>query len=240
MARPLIALPGRLASTASSVRGDAVAAGQGYVQAVHDADGAIAVVPPLGNTSFTDLLARFDGLLLHGGIDLSPATYGEAPHPKVTSWDDRLDTFELGILKAALELDKPVLAICRGMQVLNVLQGGSLLQHVPDGHPSDIEHWATHHGISVSTDSHLFDALETTEIDAVSSYHHQAVKNLGRELRAVAWANDQLIEGVEHTSASWVVGVQWHPEDRTNATDTKRLFRSFVQACIRSQGTATR
>jgi gamma-glutamyl-gamma-aminobutyrate hydrolase PuuD len=210
------------------------------VQAVQNAGGAISVIPPLGDIPFTDLLSRFDGLLLHGGIDLSPMTYGESAHPKVTSWDDTLDAFEFGMLKAALELDKPVLAICRGMQVLNVLQGGSLIQHIPDERQSDIEHWSTDHEIVLKPDSILFSAIGIPKINAVSSYHHQAVKNLGRGLRAVAWSHDEIVEAVEHTSATWVVGVQWHPEDKPHAIDTEGLFRAFVRACIRDEASATR
>jgi len=240
MTRPLIGLPGRRSSNANSVRGAAVAAGISYINAVNDAGGAVAVVPPVGKISYDELLSRFDGLLLHGGIDLSPAAYGESPHPQVTSWDDDLDQFEFEILKAAVKLDMPVLAICRGMQVLNVVLGGTLIQHIPDHHQSGIEHWSSHHDVSIATDSHLFGAVGSNEVTSVSSFHHQAVSDLGRNLRAVAWSKDKLVEGIEHESAAWIVGVQWHPEDKCESTSTKRLFHSFVQACIRNQSTIRR
>lgn len=162
-------------------------------------------------------LRGFDGLLLTDGIDVAPEVFGEAPHPKTKHYDAARDAFELRLLSEALERGLPVLAVCRGHQVLNVALGGSLLQHIDDnshrahyetdGHPS---RW---HTVRVERDSRLF-ALVGAEELLVNSRHHQAVLpgTLAPALRAVAVAPDGVIEAVESTGHDWVLGVQWHPE----------------------------
>lgn len=233
---PLIGLPGRNSSSASAVRGEAVAAGSRYARAVNTNGGSLVIIPPFGLNakSLRETVSRMDGVLLHGGIDITPSRYGKAPHAEVRHFDDSLDEFELSFLRMAIDLDKPVLAICRGMQVLNVLAGGTLVQHIPEQAPSKVNHWSANHEVNVEPDSLLFAAVGTERIEEVSSFHHQAVDKLGSNLRVTARTNDGLIEAIEHVDAQWVVGVQWHPEDLLESRATNGLFRSFVNACERA------
>lgn len=230
---PLIGLTGRRASRADSVRGSAVAAGWQYVQAVSNAGGQTVVLPPTHapDNQILEVVSRLDGVLLHGGVDISPRRYGEQPHSEVKVWDDALDDFEMKVLQAAINEDKPVLAICRGMQLLNVSLGGSLVQHLPDDESSSISHWSTSHEIVIRRESTLFNAVQEECVASVSSYHHQAIGKLGAGLQVVAHAPDGVIEGVEHAQASWVVGVQWHPEDTLESGTTQQLFQQFVIQC---------
>lgn len=230
---PLIGLPGRASSSASAVRGEAISAGARYASAVNSNGGSVVIIPPLGlsTASLRETISRLDGVVLHGGIDIAPSRYGQVAHREVKHCDDSLDDFELNVLRIAIEVDKPVLAICRGMQVLNVLQGGTLVQHIPELLPSEVNHWSAKHDVTVERDSRLFAAVGDARIEEVSSFHHQAVGDLGARLRVTARATDGLIEAIEHSEARWVVGVQWHPEDELESDATRLLFRSFLATC---------
>ncbi|MGB2695255.1 MAG: type 1 glutamine amidotransferase [Dehalococcoidia bacterium] len=158
-----------------------------------------------------------DALVLTGGYDVDPARYGAERHSKVKHIDPERDEFELTLLRDALARDLPVLAICRGHQVLNVAFGGTLLQHIEDGsHVADYKtagcpsRW---HSVRLAPESHLRAQLATDEVE-VNSRHHQAVtqETLAAGLAAVGTSPDGLIEAVESLSHRWVVGVQWHPE----------------------------
>jgi len=233
---PLIGIPGRNAQNCSAVRGKAVAAGSNYVRAVNSAGGSLVVIPPykMSARSIQEMISRLDGIVLHGGVDIAPTSYGQDAHHEVTNVDESLDDFEMNFLSVALEQEKPILAICRGMQVLNVLLGGSLYQHLPEQFPSDTDHWSTHHEVEITRDSKLSRALQSMRIPSVSSYHHQAVHQLGDHLRVAARSPDGLIEAIEHEHAKWVVGVQWHPEDQLDSVLTRQLLTSFVSACSES------
>jgi putative glutamine amidotransferase len=162
-------------------------------------------------------LAGLDGFFLSDGIDVAPETYGETPHPKTKHFDAARDAFELRLLQEALERGLPVLAVCRGHQVLNVGLGGGLLQHIEhnvhrahyelEGYPS---RW---HAVTIERDSKLFGLLAAEEL-VINSRHHQAVtkETLAPSLRASAHALDGIIEAIESTEHDFVVGVQWHPE----------------------------
>jgi putative glutamine amidotransferase len=223
---PFIAVPGRRTPEAKGLRTEAVAAGELYLDAVRRAGGEPAVVAPTDDADrVTETLSRFDGLLLLGGGDLAPDRYGAADvHPKVRGVDPRQDAFELAALRTAMALDLPVLAICRGHQVLNVACGGSLHQHI-DGHK------LVHHEVVVEPGSRLA-ALGTTR-SVGHSVHHQSIDRLGSGLVVTARAADGTVEGIE-LPEGWVVGVQWHPED-TAAEDPvqQALFDAFVGECAR-------
>ena len=164
-----------------------------------------------------DTLGGATGLILSGGVDVDPALYGETPHPRVKRTDRSRDEFELVLLRQALVYDLPILAICRGHQLLNVAFGGGLLQHIDgDGHPADYRcegfpsRW---HEVTIRQGSRLHATLEAGS-PLVNSRHHQAVtvERLAPRLEVVARSPDGLVEGVESLAHRWVVGVQWHPE----------------------------
>jgi putative glutamine amidotransferase len=235
---PLIAVPaylvrsGRVAGWATS----AVAAPETYLTALRrsGASGAIVMPDELGEVEADQLLAGFDGLLLIGGGDLDPETYGQPREPEVYGVLARRDAFELALARAAIARSMPTLAICRGHQVLNVAQGGTLEQHlapgpVPHGLPG-VAGGSGAHEVRVQEGSRLATALGATTA-TVSSQHHQATDKLGTDLEAVAWADDGVVEGIELSlPEQWVIGVQWHPED-TAGTDPvqQRLFDAFVR-----------
>ena len=239
---PIIAVPaylvrsGRVEGWATS----AVATPETYLAALRRAGARGAVVMPdeLEESQAGELLDRFDGLLLIGGGDLDPETYGQAREQEVYGVIARRDGFELPLARAAVARGMPTLAICRGHQVLNVALGGTLEQHivsgdVPHGMPG-VARGSITHQVRVQDGSRLATAMGAT-VAAVSSQHHQAVDKLGDDLEAVAWADDGVIEGIELTGDDqWVVGVQWHPED-TAGTDgvQQRLFDAFVTEVAR-------
>lgn len=180
-----------------------------------------------------DSLDGLDGLLISGGTDINPTLYGQIPHEKNDDPDDERDTMEIQLIRKALAMDLPLLCICRGMQVLNVAQGGDLLQHLPQ---TDL-----HRQIGV-TDAHAITTLPGTKLAAitqegphfVNSRHHQAVQRLGSGLMISAYSADHIIEGMELPDRQFAVAVQWHPEDRmkTRAVD-QRLFQAFAEAVSR-------
>ena len=244
MGRPLIAVPAypRLpAGRVTGWSGESVGVPARYLDALHRAGAREALFLPLAWSAddAAELLDRVDGLLLVGGGDLDPSTYGAARHDATRGVDADRDACELTLVEAALARRVPTLAICRGHQVLAVALGGGLDQHLV-GRSGLIEHGipgtddgAREHDVAVAPDSLLAEVLGTTRT-AVSSHHHQAVTRVGPTTRAVGHAPDGVIEALEVTSpeVGWVLGVQWHPED-TAATDPvqQRLFDGFVGAC---------
>jgi putative glutamine amidotransferase len=233
MAVPLIAIAGRISPEATNVRGPAYAGGQGYANAVARAGGQAVIIPPtgIGLDRTVQALSRFQGVVLHGGGDINPARYGQAPtEQSLYGIIDEHDELEFAVLAAALALDLPVLAICRGHQVLNVHCGGTLMQDI-----GTEKHWHTHHPVSIEDGSRLAAAVgNRSVVDACHSVHHQAIDRLGDGLRVTAMSDDGFIEGIELVDSRWAVGVQWHPED-TAATDTvhQALFNAFVAEAIR-------
>jgi putative glutamine amidotransferase len=210
-----------------------------YVRAV-EAAGAIPLLVPAQELSADDarrLVDRLDGLVLAGGHDVDPDRYGAARHPETTPPTERRrcrDACELALVGAVSSRPTPTLAICRGIQVLNVARGGSLLQHLPDAGD------ATHDGVPGGFGSHpvrleagsvLARAFDRDAIE-VPTRHHQAIDpaGLGRGLTPVAWAEDGTIEAVEDRSLPFLLGVQWHPE----AGDDPSLFDALVEAARRA------
>ncbi len=227
---------------ASRVQGwssDALAVPTRYLRALHRAGGQEAVLLPVPLADATQRLNRFDGLLLLGGGDVDPARYGEEARPEIYGVDRDRDAFEIALIREAIHLGLPTLAICRGIQILNVTLGGSLHQDIagredlgPHGIPGGKE---VLHKVSLKLDSRLARAMGVETV-ICSCHHHQALARLGNGLLPVGWTADGLIEAVE-LEDGWVVGVQWHPED-TAAEDPaqQRLFNGFVAQATRRSG----
>lgn len=186
------------------------------------------------------VLETLDGVLLTGGGDVDPVFYGEHRHQSVEDAEPGRDEFEIDLARRAMEQDLPILAICRGAQVLNVAAGGTLVQDIPTVVTTDLSHSITEpkncvaHDIEVAADSRLHAALGGA-VDAscacrVNSRHHQSVGTLGQRLVATAKAPDGVIEGIEAPDATFCVGVQWHPENFWRTGEFKPLFDAFVEA----------
>ncbi|CAM3445904.1 gamma-glutamyl-gamma-aminobutyrate hydrolase family protein [Mycobacterium frederiksbergense] len=222
--RPLIAVTGRRAAQVPILRFSATLAAEAICESVWAAGGEPVILHPPAADPLTELPGRllgFDGVLLPGGADLEPQRYGAQPAPETTDTVAFQDDFDLGITTALLDTHIPVLAICRGLQVLNVALGGTLHQHLPE-----TLHHNSIHSVDVQPHTKLRAIVGTDRIE-VSSYHHQAVDRLGRDLVVTAHA-DGVIEAVEHRRAD-IVAVQWHPEDRHAVSPTDAaLFTDLV------------
>jgi gamma-glutamyl-gamma-aminobutyrate hydrolase PuuD len=196
-----------------------------YVQAVERAGGRALVVPPT-EEGVEETLDALDGLLLSGGSDLDPSVYGAEAHPETLNVRPERDRAELALLNAALARELPVLAVCRGSQVLNVARGGNLVQHLPEtlGNEAhrEIPGVFSEHGVEVEPDSRL-GGIVGVSVD-VKSHHHQGYGELGEGLRVVARAEDGTIEAVEDPERRFAIGVLWHPE----AGEDAALFDALV------------
>lgn len=193
-----------------------VALNSSYIRALLGAGLTPVLVPPLLDPAQADdVLSAVAGLVLTGGEDVHPASYGESPHARLEETDQARDAVELALYRAARARRLPVLAICRGIQLVNVAEGGSLYQDLPSEKPSPVNHVDPkgRHALRIEPASLLHRTIGDPA--SVNSRHHQAVKQLATGLRAVAWAEDGIIEGAESVdrSAPWLLGVQWHPED---------------------------
>lgn len=233
---PLIALPAypMAAGRVDGWADPAVAIQSMYVEALQRAGAQEAVLGPrhLDHAEALTMLERFDGLLLPGGGDVNPSRYGQTAAPETYGVIALRDEFEFALCSAALELELPLLAICRGTQVLNVALGGTLRQHITDDFPGHgkpgIEGGQNVHRVSIVPESRVALAVGAT-LAACSCHHHQAVAALGAGLVVSASDADGTIEALELPGSAWVAGVQWHPED-TAATDHAQqgLFDAFV------------
>jgi len=205
-----------------------------YVRAVEKAGGIALLLAP--GTPVDAVLERVDGVLLSGGSDIDPAIYGEAPHP-TSQWKRERDDFELALTRGALKRDVPLLAICRGQQVLNVAAGGTLVQDIPTQqpqagphYPKDVERWHIAHDVELLPGTRLREIIGQ-DVLPVNSFHHQAVKDVAPGLRLAARGRDGVVEAIESGTHRFVVGVQWHPEAMWNREpDHQELFRGFIDA----------
>ena len=196
-----------------------------YVRAIETAGGRALLVPP-SEGGIEETLGALDGLLFSGGSDLDPAEYGQEPHPETNGVRADRDRGELALLTAALERDMPVLAVCRGSQVLNVARGGDLVQHLPDA-VGDEKHKHTpgvfaDHGVELKAGSRLGSLLGDRA--PVKSHHHQGFGRVGEGLVEAAWADDGTLEALEDPGKRFAVGVLWHPEEGEDAA----LFQALV------------
>jgi len=235
--RPIVAVT----ATIRPVDGvDRVRLNAAYVHAIESAGLIPLVVPPLADANTArGVLGVVAGLVLTGGEDVDPSLYGAAPHPELGPVSCSRDETELALLARARELLLPTLAICRGIQVVNVGLGGTLVQDLPsqrtdvDTHELREDRSARVHSVSVDAASRLASILGVQSL-GVNSIHHQAVDRLGSAIRISARADDGVVEGVESDDPDWwMVGVQWHPEELTGTPEPwdRRLFAAFAEAC---------
>ncbi|MFE1883994.1 gamma-glutamyl-gamma-aminobutyrate hydrolase family protein [Streptomyces diastatochromogenes] len=231
--RPLIAVPARFSATTSALRYAAEVNARALIEAVWRAGGEPASIHP-AQSDVAARLARFDGVLLPGGGDLAPHRYGAATtHDSVYDVDDLQDTFDLRVARHALDAGLPLLAVCRGLQVVNVALGGSLEQDM--GGPEH-EHRHLVHPVRIRRGTLLERATGAEKADA-SCYHHQRVDRLGHGLTVTATATDGTVEGLELPDArGWFTAVQWHPEDTAHEDPAQQgLFDALVGAARRSR-----
>ena len=207
-----------------------------YVRSVDRAGGMPLVLAPVGPDRVGDMLDRVRGLVLTGGSDVDPVFYGAAPHPNLGGVVHERDVFEMALTREALVRDLPILAICRGHQLLNVATGGTLIQDIPSevigarDHDPERERWEAAHDVRILPGTRLHAILGKDKV-AVNSFHHQAVAEIGRGLTVSAWSlGDRIIEGIE-MPGRFVIGVQWHPEGFWNQPEGfQPLFDALVAA----------
>jgi putative glutamine amidotransferase len=236
-ARPLIAIPSRFSHQASALRHRAMVGSRNLIAAVYAAGGEPLLVHPVapdGVVTDDEVAARLrwaDGILLPGGGDLAAQWSGQADHPTLYDVDLEQDAFDLAAARVALAAGVPVLAVCRGTQVVNVVRGGTLVQDM-DEHGGEIGHHRNHvHHITVDHGT-LAGSIVGESVE-VSCYHHQCLAELGAGLVVTARSEEGVVEAVELPGAAgWFLGIQWHPED-TWETDPQQLdvLRAFVAAC---------
>jgi putative glutamine amidotransferase len=208
-----------------------------YVESVRRAGGEPCVLQAGAARSLKDVA----GVLLPGGGDIDPAYYRETPHPKTAAPDVARDAFELELARLALESGMPVLGVCRGLQVMNVAAGGSLIQDIPSevnhplGHQIDAPLYAIAHEVWITRGSALANAmreeLSEGEVLQVNSRHHQAIKQMAPGFEVSATAPDGVIEAIERPNSRFCLAVQWHPENFWRTGEFRALFEEFVKAC---------
>lgn len=230
--RPRIAIIGRLAETTSALRFGAVVNARALLEAVWNAGGDPFTLLPVTNVNWGERLGGFDGMLLPGGGDIDPARYTKAQQAdSVYDVDPLQDAADFASAEYALESGMAVLAVCRGLHVVNVVRGGTLVQDLPQRHRSLV------HEVSFDRDFERFGFTEGTV--RASCYHHQALDRIGQGIDVVARAEDGVVEAATIEAAGWAVGVQWHPED-TAAEDPQQaaLFGEFIRQARLARQTA--
>ena len=241
MKRPPIAIAGRVAAAGRVSRSAISFAGRVYLDAVLRAGGEPLTLSPreLRHDEALQLLRGFKALVLMGGADVDPHLYGQQRQPHVYGVNPEQDHFEMALVHAAIEMKLPTLAVCRGIQLVNVALGGTLIQHIGDI-PGVVQHapgkfpagqdYALH-DVEISPRTKLSKAVGATKVN-VASFHHQGIDVVGKGLKVVARSADGLVEGLEHTGRDqWLIGVQWHPED-TASTDPcqQNLYDALITA----------
>ena len=196
-----------------------------YVRSIEAAGGRPLLIPPLAEAG-PETVEALDGVIFSGGSDIDPTLYGCEPHTETKIIRPERDEGEQHLMSCALDLDLPLLAICRGMELLNITRGGTLEQHLPDrtqevAHKAGTGAYSTHE-VEIKPDSRLGEILGSSI--EVQSHHHQAPDTLGDGLNEVAWAPDDTIEGIEMPSKRFVIGVIWHPEEDSDPS----LFQALV------------
>ncbi|MGH2568602.1 MAG: gamma-glutamyl-gamma-aminobutyrate hydrolase family protein [Bacteroidota bacterium] len=206
-----------------------------YVEAVQSAGGFPILLPP-GKTDPRTVLELVDGLIFSGGGDIDPKLYRGFPHPMIERIDPERDAFEMELARLISKTSTPVLGICRGMQVLNVASGGSLIEHLPDVAGNQVPHRsptgkAVEHFVTLEPESRFREILNETSVP-VQSWHHQALREIPNAWTIVARSDDNLVEALEHRTHPWMLAVLWHPEMSYQAEHHRRLFRALVEAAM--------
>jgi putative glutamine amidotransferase len=230
--RPLIAIPARFSESASALRFRAEVNALKLVEAVYAAGGEPLTIHPSADVSPADIDDRLnfvDGVLLPGGGDVSPALYGGDHHDDLYDVDRLQDAFDVAIATWTQRTGRPLLAICRGLQVVIVARGGTLISHL------DAPHRHVTSRLTFKADTHLA-AVTCQQAMTISCFHHQAIDELGEGLHAAAWSDDGVVEAVETDPADrqWFLGVQWHPEDTADTDPCQQaIFSGLVHAAAR-------
>jgi len=207
-----------------------------YVKSVESAGGIPIVLPVTTDEEIVKQLAEeIDGLLLTGGVDVNPLEYGEEPLEQQGGISPERDKFEIALLKAVIDLKKPVFAICRGLQIMNIAYGGTLYQDLTYISKKTLKHQQGSvnlgdetHSVFVEKDSYLHDIFG--EKVMTNSFHHQAVKEVAKGFKVTAWSKDDIVEGIEKEGDCSVVGVQWHPERMADEHEHMlKLFKHLVK-----------
>ncbi|GIN87218.1 gamma-glutamyl hydrolase [Heyndrickxia sporothermodurans] len=210
-----------------------------YIQAVINAGGIPIIIPVGIDSDVSQIVEKIDGLVLSGGGDIDPTLFGEEPHQKLGAISPGRDSLEIALIHRFLEANKPVLAICRGIQILSIATGGDMFQDIYSQsnlellqHSQNATRYHFSHYVKVESNSLLADIAGQTEFK-VNSFHHQAVRNVVKPLVVTARASDGVIEAIESSEHNFVLGLQWHPEPLALNEDhiSKAIFQRFVQAC---------
>lgn len=233
MSKPMIGIT--TYNTVNKFDRDIAAVQHTYIRAVAQGGGIPVLIPAiLDDENRMDLYSRLQGVLFSGGGDISLKYFKGEDHPRIDGVDDARDVTEISLLKRSVEDGKPFLAICRGIQVMNVALGGSLFTHIPDQVRTDLQHdqdefTTLAHVVDIAEDSRTAEIFGETLL-RVNSLHHQGLKDVASSLKVVGHAPDGVIEAVELPGHPYAIGVQWHPEWLTDQPVTRRLFKSFVDA----------
>jgi putative glutamine amidotransferase len=216
-----------------------------YLNAVQQVGALPLIVAPMSKDLIPTILDTVDAICLSGGPDIDPSLYGQPPHSMLGPTELATDAFEIELARAADQRGMPILAICRGAQVLNVARGGTLYQHIPDVYgDSELEHRQkelgphTSHTVDIDAGTLLALTIGSTSIE-VNSFHHQAVEELGKNLRISARSKDGIVEGIEAIDRDFALGVQWHAESLTNRDEHEALFKGLADAALRHRSDST-
>lgn len=236
--RPLIGITSRLIYDPER-RTQSFGVGVSYVESIEQADGIPVLVPLIRDLKILEaLFSRLDGVLLSGGEDVHPRFYGQSPHPKLGAVDELRDVVELQLARWCFERDKPLMGLCRGLQVMNVALGGTLIQDIPSQRHESQDHVqagarpdATSHMLALTAGSLLANTIQADAL-RVNSFHHQAIDRIAEALVVVGSSEDGLAEAVESKQKKFFVGLQCHPEHLWQGSDERwlKIFKAFVQA----------
>ena len=229
MKNPVVLIVGREVSDAVGVRGPTFGIGRTYAHAITRAGGIPIILPPIVDLldQLETLLSRCDAIVLHGGGDIDPKRYGQdATAPELYGINASHDEIELAVAHHALAEDIPMLAICRGLQVVNVAHGGTLIQDL-----GTEDHRQKYHPVNLTPDSKVAQAIGANQANACHSFHHQAIDSLGQGFVVSGRAIDGTIEAIESSTATWCVAVQWHPEDSAAEDQQQQnLFDALIKS----------